>query len=42
MGVTINCSIVTPIRSWELILAKIIPYILVSFADMLLILLIGT
>jgi len=39
---TIEQLIVTPIRSWELILAKIIPYILVSFADMLLILLIGT
>jgi ABC-2 type transport system permease protein len=39
---TIEQLIVTPIRSWELIVAKIIPYILVSFADMLLILLIGT
>jgi len=39
---TIEQLIVTPIRSWELILAKIIPYILVSFGDMLLILLIGT
>jgi ABC-2 type transport system permease protein len=39
---TIEQLIVTPIRSWELILAKIIPYILVSFADMLLILVIGT
>ncbi len=39
---TIEQLIVTPIRSWELILAKIIPYILVSFADMILILLIGT
>jgi drug efflux transport system permease protein len=39
---TIEQLIVTPIRNWELILAKIIPYILVSFADMLLILLIGT
>ena len=34
--------IVTPIRSWELILAKITPYILVSFADTLLILVLGT
>ena len=34
--------IVTPIRSWELILAKIIPYILVSFADTILILVLGT
>jgi ABC-2 type transport system permease protein len=39
---TIEQLIVTPIRNWELILAKIIPYILVSFADMILILLIGT
>ncbi|HTX92787.1 MAG TPA: ABC transporter permease [Anaerolineales bacterium] len=39
---TIEQLIVTPIRNWELIVAKIIPYILVSFADMLLILLIGT
>ena len=39
---TIEQLIVTPIRSWELILAKIIPYILVSFADMILILVIGT
>ena len=39
---TIEQLIVTPIRNWELVLAKIIPYILVSFADMLLILLIGT
>ena len=39
---TIEQLIVTPIRSWELILAKIIPYILVSFGDMLLILFIGT
>ncbi|MGA2490860.1 MAG: ABC transporter permease [Anaerolineales bacterium] len=39
---TIEQLIVTPIRNWELILAKIIPYILVSFADMLLILVIGT
>jgi ABC-2 type transport system permease protein len=34
--------IVTPIRSWELILAKIIPYIMVSFADTILILVVGT
>jgi len=39
---TIEQLIVTPIRNWELILAKITPYIIVSFADMLLILLIGT
>ncbi|MGB8214820.1 MAG: ABC transporter permease [Anaerolineales bacterium] len=39
---TIEQLIVTPIRSWELIVAKIIPYILVSFGDMLIILVIGT
>lgn len=39
---TIEQLIVTPIRNWELILAKITPYILVSFADMILILIIGT
>jgi ABC-2 type transport system permease protein len=39
---TIEQLIVTPIRSWELILAKIIPYVLVSFADTILILVVGT
>jgi ABC-2 type transport system permease protein len=39
---TIEQLIVTPIRNWELILAKIIPYILVSFADTVLILVVGT
>jgi ABC-2 type transport system permease protein len=39
---TIEQLIVTPIRNWELVLAKIIPYILVSYADMILILMIGT
>jgi ABC-2 type transport system permease protein len=38
---TMEQLVVTPIRSWELILAKIIPYILVSFADTLLILVLG-
>jgi ABC-2 type transport system permease protein len=38
---TIEQLIVTPIRSWELMLAKIIPYIIVSFLDMLIILMIG-
>ena len=38
---TIEQLIVTPIRSWELILAKMIPYVLVSFADTVLILLVG-
>jgi ABC-2 type transport system permease protein len=39
---TIEQLIVTPIRNWELILAKIIPYILVSFANTILILVVGT
>src|SRR5512143_2600885 len=39
---TIEQLIVTPIRNWELVIAKISPYILVSFADMLLILAVGT
>lgn len=39
---TIEQLIVTPIRNWELVLAKITPYILVSFANTLLILVIGT
>ena len=39
---TIEQLIVTPIRNWELVLAKIIPYILVSFANTILILMIGT
>jgi ABC-2 type transport system permease protein len=39
---TIEQLIVTPIRNWELILAKITPYILVSFADTILILVVGT
>ncbi len=39
---TIEQLIVTPIRNWELILAKIVPYIIVSFADTILILLVGT
>jgi len=39
---TIEQLIVTPIRSWELILAKIIPYIIVSFANMVVILVVGT
>ena len=39
---TIEQLIVTPIRNWELIVAKMIPYILVSFADTIVILLVGT
>jgi ABC-2 type transport system permease protein len=39
---TIEQLIVTPIRNYELVLAKIIPYILVSIADLVLILALGT
>jgi len=39
---TIEQLIVTPIRSWELIVAKITPYILVSMVDVIIVLLIGT
>ena len=39
---TMEQLIVTPIRSWELILAKITPYILVSFANTILIMAIGS
>jgi ABC-2 type transport system permease protein len=39
---TIEQLIVTPIRSWELVVAKITPYILVSMADVFIILLFGT
>ena len=39
---TIEQLIVTPIRSWELIIAKIIPYIMVSFANTILIMAVGT
>ena len=39
---TIEQLIVTPIRSWELIIAKITPYILVSMGNTILVLLIGT
>ena len=42
MNSTIEQLIVTPIRSWELIVAKIIPYILVSFANTVLIMAVGT
>jgi ABC-2 type transport system permease protein len=38
---TIEQLIVTPIRSWELVVAKIIPYILVSFANTVLIMAVG-
>jgi ABC-2 type transport system permease protein len=39
---TIEQLIVTPVRNWELIIAKITPYILVSLVNMLVILLVGT
>jgi ABC-2 type transport system permease protein len=39
---TIEQLIVTPIRNWELVIAKITPYILVSMGDTILVLLIGT
>ena len=39
---TIEQLIVTPIRSWELVVAKITPYILVSMVDVVIILLVGT
>lgn len=39
---TIEQLIVTPIRSWELVVAKIIPYILVSFANTILIMAVAT
>jgi ABC-2 type transport system permease protein len=39
---TMEQLIVTPIRSWELVLAKIIPYIIVSFANTVLIMAIGS
>jgi ABC-2 type transport system permease protein len=39
---TIEQLIVTPIRSWELIVGKITPYILIALFDMFEILLVGT
>jgi ABC-2 type transport system permease protein len=39
---TIEQLIVTPIRSWELVIAKITPYVLVSMVDVVIILLFGT
>ncbi len=39
---TIEQLIVTPIRSWELILGKIIPYVLIAFLDTIEILVVGT
>jgi len=39
---TIEQLIVTPIRNWELVIAKITPYVIVSMANVIMILLIGT
>ena len=39
---TIEQLIITPIRSWELIVGKLLPYVLISFLDLLLILILGT
>jgi len=39
---TIEQLIVTPIRSWELVVAKVTPYILVSMVDVIIILVIAT
>ena len=38
---TIEQLIVTPIRSWELVLGKIIPYVILAFVDVLEVLIIG-
>jgi ABC-2 type transport system permease protein len=38
---TIEQLIVTPIRSWELIVGKILPYVLLAFVDVLEVLIIG-
>ncbi len=39
---TIEQLIVTPIRNWELVIAKLIPYILLSLINVIVILLVGT
>ncbi len=39
---TIEQLIVTPIKNWELIVAKIIPYVLLSLINVIVILLVGT
>jgi ABC-2 type transport system permease protein len=39
---TIEQLIITPIRSWELIVSKLMPYALISFFDLLEVLIIGT
>jgi ABC-2 type transport system permease protein len=39
---TIEQLIVTPIRNWELVIAKILPYVLLSMVDVVIILAVGT
>ncbi len=39
---TIEQLIITPIRAWELIAGKLLPYVLISFFDLLMILMLGT
>lgn len=39
---TIEQLVVTPIRNWELIIAKIVPYVIVSMVDVFIILMVGT
>jgi ABC-2 type transport system permease protein len=39
---TIEQLIVTPVRSWELMVGKLLPYTLIAFADVLEILILGT
>ena len=39
---TIEQLIITPIRSWELLLGKLLPYVLIAFFDLLEVLIIGT
>ena len=39
---TIEQLIVTPIRSWELVVGKLLPYVILAFLNMLEVLLIGT
>jgi ABC-2 type transport system permease protein len=39
---TIEQLIITPIRSWELLVGKLLPYVLIAFFDLLEVLIIGT
>ncbi len=39
---TIEQLIITPIRSWELIVGKLLPYVIIAFFDLLEVLIIGT